>query len=46
METKPEINPFIEKLMNGSNEDKKYLDKILEGKPIKIGGRKYKIVKY
>jgi hypothetical protein len=42
--TKPEINPFIEKLINGSKADKKMFDEINEKKSFKIGGRKYKIV--
>jgi hypothetical protein len=44
MKTKVDINPFIEKLMNGSPEDKKLLDKIIEGKPFNVGNRRYRVI--
>jgi hypothetical protein len=44
MKTKPFINPIIEKLMDGTEEEKKILDKAMDGEPFYVGGRKYKIV--
>jgi len=42
MKTKVDINPIIEKLIDGS--DKALFDKINDGKPFYVGNRKYKIV--
>lgn len=44
METKPDIHPVIEKLINGSKEQRMVFDKINQGKPFTVGGRKYRIV--
>jgi len=41
MKTKPEINPFIEKLID---EQPKVFDEVNKGKPFYIGNRKYRIV--
>jgi len=45
MNKKPYINPIIEKLINGNKDDKELFNKINNGHPFYIGGRKYKLNK-